>query len=431
MAAAALWVRRRGLLVRLFVPLHARAFAAVWAGQTLSGLGDRVYTVVLPFVVLGLGGGAGALSVVLTAFSVAQVAALVVAGVVVDRYSRGTVMLAADLVRAAAVGLVAVFLATGGLTVVGVAAAAVVLGLASAFFLPAYTAVIPELVDQDVLPAANSLRGVSMQVAGIGGPLLAGVLVASGGTALAAGANAASFAAAALALLLGARPLLTARRPARTSSAAASEPGHGTGWWRSIRAGLAVVAGHTWLWVSLALFGVLNICFAGGVSLVLPLLAASRWGGARGYALLLTAFAVGSLIGAVAIGARRLRRPGRAIYLLMAAAGVSLSGAAGSRSLATAAGCVAVAGACIAAFAVLWETLLQQRVPSHLLGRVASLDHLASVGLLPVGWAAVGLLVAATSPAVALTALGVLVSVLALAALSIPSVRNLEGTRSG
>ena len=381
----------------------------------------------LPFVVLERGGGAGSLSAVLTAFSVAQIMALLAAGVVVDRNSRGLVMVVADLVRAAAVGSVAVLLLTEDLTVVGVAAAAVVLGLASAFFLPAYTAAIPELVERDVLPAANSLRGVSMQVAGIGGPLLAGVLVAWGGTALAAGMNAASFVAAALLLLLGGRSLLTTRRDAHGHGAGdSSAPGRLGGWWNSIRAGLVAVTSQTWLWVSLALFGALNICFAGGVSLVLPLLAASRWQGARGYAFLLTALAAGSLVGAAAVGARRWRHSTRAIYLFMAAAGVGLAGAAESESLPVAAGCIAVTGACIAGFAVLWETLLQQRVPPHLLGRVASLDHLASVGLLPVGWAAVGLLVVVTSPARALLDLGILVSVLALAALSIPSVRNVE-----
>lgn len=415
----------------LLGPLRARAFAAVWAGQTLSSLGDRAYAAVLPFVVLGLGGGVGALSAVLTSFSVAQVIALLAAGVVVDRKSRGLVMVVADLVRAAAVGAVAVLLVSENLTVVGVAMSAVVLGLASAFFLPAYTAAIPELVDHDVLPAANSLRGVSMQVAGIGGPLLGGVVVAWGGTALAAAVNATSFVVAALALLLGGRCLLTTRREAHSDGAAeSSTPGTLGGWWNCIRAGLVAVTGQTWLWVSLALFGVLNICFAGGVSLVLPLLATSRWQGARGYALLLTALAAGSLIGAVAAGARRWRRPARVLYLFLATAGVGLVGAAQSESLPVAAGCIAVAGACTAGFAALWETLLQQRVPSHLLGRVASLDHLASVGLLPVGWAAVGLLVVVTSPARALIALGILVSVLALVALGIPSVRNLETTAS-
>ncbi len=81
-------------LPRVLAPLRQRSYALLWAGQTVSVLGDRVYATALPFLVLALGGGAGQLGTAFACSLVPQVLFLLAGGVLTDRLPRRSVMLA-------------------------------------------------------------------------------------------------------------------------------------------------------------------------------------------------------------------------------------------------------------------------------------------------------------------------------------------------
>src|SRR5436309_16106982 len=97
----------------LLAPLRHRDFALLWVGQTGSLIGDGVFLVAMAWQVYALSNVPTALSTVGIAMTVPTIAFLLLGGVVSDRFDRRRVILASDLGRAAAVGLIAV-LAIGG-----------------------------------------------------------------------------------------------------------------------------------------------------------------------------------------------------------------------------------------------------------------------------------------------------------------------------
>lgn len=264
--------------VRVLAPLADRNFALYWLGQTVSQLGNRVYATALPFLVLALGGDASQLSLALTCFTAPQVALLLLGGVLVDRLPRRSVMLLTDSAHAALLAVAVALLLGGLLEVAHVYAVSASFGLLSAFFLPASTGLLPELVSPDRLTPANSLRSLSNELVGIAGPLLGGSLVAWGGAAVALGFDAATFLVSALCLLaIGAGTGLR-RSPNREGSGSGL-----SGCWRDLREGFDIVARSRWLWITIALASMLNVFFAGAISVALPVLAQQRLGGASSF----------------------------------------------------------------------------------------------------------------------------------------------------
>src|SRR4051812_29114074 len=98
----------------LLAPLRSRDFRLLWSGACVSLLGDGAFLVALAWQVYALSGAATAMSLVGIAMTVPTIVFLLVGGVASDRLDRRRIMLAADVVRAVAVGLVAALPPTGG-----------------------------------------------------------------------------------------------------------------------------------------------------------------------------------------------------------------------------------------------------------------------------------------------------------------------------
>ena len=298
-------------------------------------------------------------------------------GPLVDRLSRRRLMIGSDLVRAAA------FVA---LPFVGSATAVVVLagvvGLATGFFRPAVYAGLPNLVDEDDLPAANGLLQAVENLAWTLGPVLGGALVAVSSTDVAYGVNAATF-------LLSA--LLLAGIPARMlQSVTALTKGH----WRDIADGIAVVARSrpltlvlvTW---SLAMLGMACVN-VGQVFLAEDVFDA----GSFGYGVLFGSIGLGLVIGSVAAGGALGDRPVATSYpIAIGLMGVGFAAAALAPSLWIAAACCVVAGVGNGTANVCNALLVQRGTSDDLRGRALTLVMSATYLALGVGMAAAGPLV--------------------------------------
>jgi MFS family permease len=175
----------------------------LWAGQTVSRLGDSIFTIALASWVPERTNSAAAMGAVLVCTSLPRLFLLLVGGVVVDRLPRLALLLAADLLRGVVVLVIAAVAATGMLALWHLYALGAVLGLAAAFFFPAYTAAIPELLPPELLPSASSLRSISLRLAGVIGPAAGGVIVANGGSSLAFALDGLSFLASAACIAAG------------------------------------------------------------------------------------------------------------------------------------------------------------------------------------------------------------------------------------
>src|SRR5687768_14580358 len=175
-------------------PLRRRDYALLSAGSIASLLGDGFFHVALAWQVYTISNVPTALSIVFLAISVPNVLLVLVGGVFADRYDRRKLMVAADLIRAAALGGIAILSAAGVLEVWHIAALVIFVGAGDAFFNPASTAFLPDLVPDEDLPAANALAGMYRPVMiRMIGPALAGLVVAAFGPAPAFAIDAASF----------------------------------------------------------------------------------------------------------------------------------------------------------------------------------------------------------------------------------------------
>lgn len=367
----------------VFRALSNRSFALLWSGQTISRLGDSLYEIALAWWVLEKTGSATAMGVVLICSTIPMLLFLLLGGVAVDRFSRVRLMLASDLLRGAVVSLIALLAFQQWLELWQIFVMSALFGLVRAFFYPAYTAVLPDLVSAELLPSANSLRSISLQAAQIIGPGIGAGMVALGGTSLAFALDGASFFISAVCVL--ALPRLPTRP--RTISAA-------SGVLHDLRKGIRAVLDSPWLWVTLTVASVSTIFLDGPYEAALPLLVQQRFGAQVGiYALLTSLSAVGSIGAAFWLGHyKRLRRRGLLSYgaWMLASLMLLLVGLPVPASMVSVA--FFIQGAAITTLGLAWMNTLQDQafVPSDLLGRVASIDMLVSSGLVPIGYGLAG-----------------------------------------
>src|SRR5262249_27554137 len=194
---------------KMLAPLKLRDFRLLWMGMTISLLGDGVFLVAIAWQVYLLSNAPTALAVVGLAMTVPHVLFLLLGGVVSDRVDRRRVMLGADVVRGLAIGTMGILSVTGSIQVWHLMALSAVYGAGTAFFGPAFDAIVPDIVPPELLGEATSLdQSVRPAALRLLGPAVGGALIAAVGVGWAFVLDGASFAVSVLTLLLmRARPI--------------------------------------------------------------------------------------------------------------------------------------------------------------------------------------------------------------------------------
>ena len=402
--------------VNLLHPLRHRRFLLLWAGMTVSLFGDGIFLVAMAWQVYELWNAPLALSLIGIAMTIPTIACLLPGGVVSDRLDRRTVMLAADGLRALVISLLALLSGLGALTLWELAALVAVYGVGTAFFNPAFDAIVPDILPADQLAAANSLdqfvRPIALRLAG---PAAAGWLIASLGLSVAFAVDAASFVVSALALVaIGRTP-----RPRTGPSPSAVD---------DVRQGFAFIRGRVWLWGTLLSAALAYLVFLGPTEVLLPFMVKNVvHGSAESLGLVFAAGGIGAIGSALVMGQYGQPRRGVAfIYVAWTLATLAVAG----YGLATAtwqlmAACL-VFNALETAGTIVWATLKQRHVPAPLLGRVSSLDWLISIGLLPISFALTAPVAALTGARVTLVAAGAVGAVITAGALLLPGMLDLD-----
>jgi MFS family permease len=261
------------------------------------------------------------------------------------------------------------------------------LGAAMAFYYPAYSAMLPALVPEDDLMAVNGFEGMVRPTIGQAiGPAVAGVAIGAAAPSLA-------FAIASLAMLLSLLALIrvpsTPARP-RLDEEHAGHPVRSAV--RDMAEGFRYMVGTPWLLATLLFACLMILAMMGPLEVLIPYLIKSGLDGDAGdHSLVLAAFGVGGAIGSLVMASIRMPRRYLTIMTLgWGLAGVPFFAIAHADSVGVIVAAGFVMGALFAFPMVIWGTLLQRRVPSHLLGRVSSLDFFVSVSLMPVSMALAG-----------------------------------------
>ncbi|MGN6686742.1 MAG: MFS transporter [Actinomycetales bacterium] len=417
-------------------------YRLLFGGQMLSILGDRVTSVVLPFAVLSIGGGVTQVALVSAAQFLPFVVLALPAGVWADRADRKRILIASDTARLVTQLCAGLLLITGHATVGVLAALVAVYGAADAFFAPAFTGLLPATVRPENLQPANALRGLSYSVGSIAGPALAGLLVALGGPGTALLFDAATFVLS-VGLLVPLRPrvgvaatdsaidLATAAAGAGADVAIGTAAETSTGaetsthFWASLRAGWAEVRRRSWVLAFLAAMAAYHAIVLPSVFVLGPVIAQTTMQGATSWAIVTTGFGIGAVLGDLLLLRWRPSHALRVASLMLIGAScqaVFIGSGLGAWAIG---GLELLAGVCVTATFTLWETSLQEHIPSGALSRVSSYDYLTTTGVIPLGNVVVGTVSAAVGLHPTLVAMSVIGVLASAAVATVPAVRAL------
>lgn len=411
--------RRIGILA----PLGHRGFRLLWSGLVVSLAGDGIFLVAVAWEAYALADRVSALAGVGLATALPQLVLLPFGGAASDRLPRRRVLIAADIVRGAAVGFLALAGALGDLRLWELWAGAAVLGAGTAFAAPAFDAIVPDLVGEDDLQQANGLdQFLRPGMLRLVGPALGGLLVGLVGAPGAFAADLATFAVSAF---------FVARLPAGTRGAARLAAAGARTLMADLREGLRYVRGEVWLWGTFVAATFTYLLFLGPTEVLIPYLVRNRLhAGAGVLGLVLALGGVGSLLAAAAVGQRRsVGRPVTFMYAAWTGATLLVAGYGLARDEWQLAGVSFAVGALEAAGTVVWATLKQRLVPRALLGRVSSLDWLVSTALMPASFALVPLVSGLLGVEATFIWAGSLGAAVTAAFLLLPGMRRPDGVR--
>jgi MFS family permease len=365
--------------------LAGHDFLRFYIGYSASLLGTAMSSVAIAFAVLGNGGTPTGLGVVLAANIVPMVAFTLGGGALADRLGRRPMMLAADVARCAAQGVLAAALFLWHPQLWLFVGAALVVGTGNAFFQPALSGLPVQLAPRDRLGDANALIAVAQPAAQVAGPALAGILIAATSPAAVVAADAASYAVSAVALAMLRFPA-TARPRSRPRSRSLL---------RDLADGWAEFSTRSWLWVTTVQFALFNLLTWGPYLVLGPVLARDYLGGARAWGVIAACYGGGAILGGLLALGRRPRRP--LVVANLATLGFPLPPLALALHLPTvavAAGAL-LAGAGSALGGAIEATVEQQLVPPQVLSRVGAFNLVGAFAFGPVAFAAAGPVAAA------------------------------------
>jgi len=366
----------------------------------VSIFGSGMWAVAMVYQVIHIGGGPLELSLVATAGSIGLVAFVLAGGIAADRVPQRLLIIAVEGTNLAVIAGISGLAMAGWLQLWHLAAGAFVLGVGAAFFFPAYSAILPRILPAEDLLAANgmegSMRPILQQAAG---PAVAGIVVAALSPSHAVTGVAVCHLLAFIILnFLGQHALDAPANGADHGSPAAPADGHTVtpharkSFFHDLREGVGYTLRTPWLLWTL-LWACISVLFLiGPIEVLLPFVVRDQLGGDSSmFGFLLAVMGVGSAAASLVTASFRLPRRYLTVMLVSWGAGSLPLAAVGIMdSFWMLALALFVFGATGSVGMVIWGTLLQRRVPAHLLGRVSSLDFFVSLALMPVSMALAG-----------------------------------------
>jgi predicted MFS family arabinose efflux permease len=381
------------------------SFRRLWFGAFLSSIGTWTQDVALAWIIHTRIGDPVYLGWRQFASDAPLLAFMLIGGAVADRVDRKRVLLTSQSLQMGFAVVLGLLWAFDRLGIEAILLIAFLTGLSQSQSAPTYQAVLTSVVPPTHIPNAVALNSLQFNLSRAVGPVIAGALLARGGTTACFFVNALSFVAVIVALAGIAMPARTA--PAERQSLA-----------RSLGDGLRHVAESPVL-LSLTALGAAGSFLAFPLITYLPVFAGDVLKtGAAGYSLLLSAFGCGAIVGAVRTAHRgHVPHRGRRLLFAMIAYGVVTTAALMARDQRLAMALLFLSGACMTtAFSTL-NSLVQENAPEEFKGRILSIYGLAFRGGLPLGALAAGMWIAPMGMPRVIGAYSVLVALLAAATL--------------
>jgi MFS family permease len=391
--------------------LFVRDFKLLFTGQAVSLIGDGLFHVALAFAVYDLSDSPLALGVVFAAGAIPLVVFSLVAGVWADRLERRRVMLGADVARIAIQLVFATLIISGEAELWQFLVLQALYGTAQAFFGPASTGVLPQILPADRLQAANGLLGATRAATYVTGAAIGGVLVDHVGPGEVIGLDAISFTISATCLyLMHATPVSATER---------------TSFAHELAEGFRELRRHRWLWLTLLNASLFLMLYVAPIEVIGPLVARDELGGGTAWGIIIGSFSLGMMFGGIGAATLKLRRPIVVASLLFLITGVTPLLFAIAAPVPLIALAMAIEGLAAGLFVAVWEGEMQRKVPNDKLSRVAAWDWMASLSGMPLGFVLGGVFAATVGIDTTLVGMAVCAVLLALWMLVSPDIRGI------
>ena len=353
-----------------------KGYRLFWYSSTIFVLGASAFPIALAVTVLDAGGTATSLGLILGARVLSGVIFAPFAGVWSDRLPRKQVMIVADLSRAAIVFSM-VFVSAPELPHFWLALAVFLMGVGDAFGAASAGAIMPSLLPDEKLPAGNVARGVVVKTASIVGPGIGGASVFLIGGRL-------TFLFTAIAFILGTYFLAQIKEDINAGRKAQES------FMVELREGLRTVRDIPWIGAVIAMASIQLMIVLAAENVLLPVITRREFGTNTAFALSAAAFSIGGIISAIVSVKLKVRHEGQfsiLVWILLVIAPLSLAFPISESFVIVA---YLLAGLSVGPWEAFWSSAIQREVPRELQGRVFSIDHMGSVGLMPLGMALVG-----------------------------------------
>jgi MFS family permease len=392
-------------------PLRIRNFRLLFAARSISYFGTYLAPIAVAFAVLDLTGSASDTGIAFACWTLAQVSTLIVGGVVADRLPRRLVMVGSDAGNVCVRTTMGVLLISGHAQIWEIFVLQALGGAATAFYSPASSGLVPEVVGPAELQQANAFMGIARYLAFPLGAATGGAIVATIGSGTALLVDGGTYAASAL-LLSG------IRLPARVRAAAAPN------FLRELREGWQAFTEHTWVWLLTAWVAFYFLITYAPFFVLGPYLAKHTLGGAGAWGTVVTGEGLGALVGAL-IGLRlRPRRPWVTVGVVFTLTSVQSVLLAAQVSYVAIAVAAFVAGFSFSLGSVIFETGVQQAIAPDKLSRVSAYSWMCAMVFLPLGYALAGPIAAAVGMSAYLVFGAVWILVTTTVVFMVPAVRN-------
>jgi predicted MFS family arabinose efflux permease len=388
-------------LRRIFKAFHYRDFRLMWIGACTSSIGTWMQIVAQGWLIYRLSHSAFLLALDQFLGGIPIFLFSLIGGVVADRVERRKILLGSQYLQMFSAAVLTLLVATGRVHVWHILCLSFVSGFAQAFGGPAYSALIPTLVEKEDMPNAIALNSIQFNVAVMVGPALAGQALAKLGEKWCFGLNALSFLAPIVSL-----SMITARfLPVKT----------GESMFNSLKQGIRFTRKQA----SMEALIVLAFCMTAlGMPMrtYIPVFVKDIFHrGPETYGNLLALMGLGSIFGSLGIAtAGNVRRKGLVALGALFCLGAAISGFALSKSVRLSGAILVLAGASMMAVFATVNSLVQLITTNEMRGRVMSVYNFAFRGGMPMGNLLSGWLVPLFTAPVVLGVNGLLLVLLAL-----------------
>ena len=354
-------------------PLRHSAFRRIWLASLLSNLGLLIQAVGAAWAMTQMTPSADKVALVQTALMLPVMLIAMPAGAIADMYDRRIVALVSLSIALAGATALSVLAWLGRLTPEILLAFCFIVGSGMALFGPAWQASVSEQVPPETLPSAVALNGISYNIARSFGPAIGGIVVATAGAVAAFAANAVLYIPLLIVLFLWRRTSEPSRLPRERLN-------------RAIVSGVRYIANSPSIRIVLARTLITGV-IGGSVSALMPLVARDLLhGGAQTYGIMLGAFGMGAVIGALNITEVRRRMSGEAAVRACALAmGGAIAAVALSRQPVLTAAALVVAGAVWMLAVALFNIGVQLSAPRWVAGRSLAAFQASIAGGIAIG----------------------------------------------